>query len=315
MKKILKKEDVGQIDIHKKNQPPKLFLCMPGLVPDECHMMVSQWKQSFVMMPCIGSIPPPGDPKYSPADSLCGEVYKLSTDLGYHTTKSTGNQDDQDMFISARNEIRTPYLNFVRVGFLKISRDIVTNSRDHLTHTKKFASQSDELTRHVDSVQRDLASWIHRKAPTLFKDLFSEKNPPLETDLKRICTKIVHFESKIKNQGIRTGWKGRKGHCQERKGQDNGGVWVGAWFLYTMLSDLHRKTVHDFPSTASLWSTNMPNVIDSEDNPPIEHFVQHVHDSGYKHGKILHPTRHNALHWMGKPVQDNSKHDVYDPWD
>ena len=52
------------------------------------------------------------------------------------------------------------YLNFARAVFLNIARDIVTNSRALLTKTKKFESQSDQITHHVASVQRSLAMWI-----------------------------------------------------------------------------------------------------------------------------------------------------------
>ena len=116
-------------------------------------MMVSQWKQDFVMIPHIGSMPPPGDPNYFPVDSLCKDVYDASTDLGYPTIKSSGNKDNKDMFINARNAIQATYLNFVRASFLKLSRDIVINSRAHLTYTKKFDSQSEQLTHHLASVQ------------------------------------------------------------------------------------------------------------------------------------------------------------------
>ena len=305
LKNVLKKEDIGQIDVYKKNSSPKLFLWLPSLDPDPCHMMVSQWKQALAMMPVIGLMPPPGDSKYSPKDSLCKEVHVASSDQGYHTSKPSANEDDTHMYINARNEIRMPYLNFVRVCILKISRDTVTNSRDHLTHSKKFDLQSEQLTRHLSSVQCDLATWLQRHVPALYQDLFREKSPPIETDLKKICQKIIHFENKIRNDGVRTGWNGRK---------EKAGVWVGQWFLYTMVSDRHRMTVDEFPSWASLQDGQLPEVIASDSNPPLDKFVQHVHDSGYDEGEILHPLRHNALHWMGKPISDDTKKDVHDPF-
>ena len=81
-----------------------------------------------------------------------------------------------------------------------------------------------------------------------------------------------------------------------------------------MFSDRHRETVSEFPSSASLQGAQLPKVIASETNPPLDKFVRHVHDSGYEEGKILHPARHNALHWMGKPISKDVEEDVYDPF-
>ena len=73
-------------------------------------------------------------------------------------------------------------------------------------------------------------------------------------------------------------------------------------------------TVDEFPSRASLQDAQLPKVIVSDRNPPLDKFVQHFHDSGYDAGEILHPLRHNALHWMGKPISKDVEQDVYDPF-
>ena len=52
----------------------------------------------------------------------------------------------------------------------------------------------------------------------------------------------------------------------------------------------------------------------TEDNLPLDMFVRHVQDSGYEEGDILHPARHNALHWMGKPISYDVNEDLADPF-
>ena len=113
--------------------------------------------------------------------------------------------------------------------------------------------------------------------------------------------KSVHIKNKIR-EGVCTGWNG----------QDEGGVWVGQWYLYTMFSDRHRRTVSKFPNSASLQGANLPKVIASEDNPSLDTFVWHVQDSGYDGAGILHPLRHNALHCIGKPISYDVDEDVED---
>ena len=59
---------------------------------------------------------------------------------------------------------------------------------------------------------------------------------------------------------------------------------------------------------------SLPQVIASEDNPSLDFFVRHVQDSGYKGGDIVHPARHNALHWMGKHISYDVDEDLKDPF-
>ena len=81
-----------------------------------------------------------------------------------------------------------------------------------------------------------------------------------------------------------------------------------------MFSTRHRRTVCDFPDSASLQGDDLSNVIASEDNPSLDTFVRNVEDSGYKGAEILHPSRHNALHWIGKPISYDVEEDVEDPF-
>ena len=142
----MKKEDIGQIDIHKKSGSRKFFVWIHGLAPDPGHMMVSQWKQGFVMMPRIASMPPANDPNYIPQDTLCKDVYEESTRLGYHITNTSENTAGDNKYINARNAIQSPFLSFARSVVCKCAHDIVTNCRAHLTKTKKFDSQSEQIT-------------------------------------------------------------------------------------------------------------------------------------------------------------------------
>ena len=148
-----------------------------------------------------------------------------------------------------------------------------------------------------------LAHWIQRNVPSLATQLFPNGPGHIETDLNRICTKVIHIENQIR-KGVRTGWNGR----------EQGGIWVGQWFVYSMFSARHRRTVCDFPGSASLQDDSLPQVITSEDHSPLDKFVRHVQNSGYEEGDILHPARHNALHWMGKPISYDVDEDLDDPF-
>ena len=44
-----------------------------------------------------------------------------------------------------------------------------------------------------------------------------------------------------------------------------------------------------------------PLVISPTNNPPLSDFIRHVAD-GCNSDQIPHPTRHNALQWIGMPV-------------
>ena len=89
----------------------------------------------------------------------------------------------------------------------------------------------------------------------------------IETDLNRICTKVIHIENQIR-RGVRTGWNGR----------EQGGVWVGQWLVYSMFSARDHRAVRNFPNSASLEGDSLPQVIASEDNPSLNFFVRHVQD-------------------------------------
>ena len=299
----MEKNDIGQIDIHKRNGPRQYFVLIPGLEPDIGHMLVSQWKQGFFMLPRIGSMPPANDPTYVPQDTLCKSVYDKSTELGYHITKPSANEPVDNKYINARNAISSTYLNFARAVVCKCSRDIVTNCRAHITKTKSFDSQTGQIHAHVGSIQRSLARWIQRNVPILADQLFPNGLRHIETDLNRICTKVIHIENQIR-KGVRTGWNGR----------EKGGLWVGQWFVYTMFTGRHRRSIFDFPNSASLEGASLPHVIASEENPSLDVFVRHVQESGYEEGDILHPARHNALHWMGKPISYDVDPDLEDPY-
>ena len=47
LKDVVERDDVGEIDIHKKNVPRQLYIWHPGLEVDKCFMMPSQQKQFF----------------------------------------------------------------------------------------------------------------------------------------------------------------------------------------------------------------------------------------------------------------------------
>ena len=117
------------------------------------------------------------------------------------------------------------------------------------------------------------------------KQMLSNGQDRIKTDLSRICTKVIHIENQIR-KGVRTGWNGREQGC----------IWVGQSFIYSMFSAKHRRTNCNFSDSASLQSDILPQVITPNDNPPLDEFVRHVKDSGYEEGKILHTARHNALH-------------------
>ena len=81
-----------------------------------------------------------------------------------------------------------------------------------------------------------------------------------------------------------------------------------------MFSAQHRRTVQDLSDSALLQGDSLPQVIVSEDNPPLDMFVRHGEDSDYEESDILHPARHNALHWMGKPISYDVDEDLDDPF-
>ena len=81
-----------------------------------------------------------------------------------------------------------------------------------------------------------------------------------------------------------------------------------------MFTARHRRVIRDFPNSASLEEDSLPQVIASEENPSLDFFVRHVQDSGYEGGDIVHPARHNALHWMGKPISYDVDEDLEDPY-
>ena len=53
----------------------------------------------------------------------------------------------------------------------------------------------------------------------------------IQTDLIRIRTKVIHIENQLR-KGLRTGWNGR----------EQGDIWVGQWFIYSMFSARHCRT-------------------------------------------------------------------------
>ena len=120
----MEKDDVRQIDINKKNAPRQFIVWNDGLEADICHMMVSQWKQGYFMLPRIAPMPPANDPNYVPQDTLCKYVYELFTELGYHITKPSANEANNNKYINPRNTIRSNFLNFACAVFCKCSRDI-----------------------------------------------------------------------------------------------------------------------------------------------------------------------------------------------
>ena len=73
----MEKDDIAQIDIDKKSGSRQLFVWIHGLARDPGHMMVSQWKQGFVMLPRIASMPPASDPNYVPQDTLANEGNRM----------------------------------------------------------------------------------------------------------------------------------------------------------------------------------------------------------------------------------------------
>ena len=99
------------------------------------------------MLQRIGSMPPGNDPAYVPQDTLCKEVYDLSTQLKYYVTKlsENGNDDGKTFNIDPRNMITASYLNFARTCFCKCSHDIVTNCCAHISKTKKIDKQTQKL--------------------------------------------------------------------------------------------------------------------------------------------------------------------------
>ena len=193
------------------------------------------------MLPRIASTPPANDPNYVPQDSLCKYVYELSTELGYHITKPS----------------RSNFLNFALAVFCKCSRDIVSNCHAHLTKTQNFSSQNQQIHDHVHSIQQNLAHWFQRNVPLLATQLFPNGPGHIETDLNKRCTKIIHIENQIR-KGVRIGWNRR----------EQGGIWVGQWFVYSMFSARCRRTIRDFPDSALLQGDSLPQIIASEDNPP-----------------------------------------------
>ena len=211
------------------------------------------------MLPRIASMPPANDHNYVPQDTLYKYVYDRSTELGHHITKPSANEAHDNKYINPRNAIQSNFLNFSRTVFCKCSRDIVTNCRAHLTKTKNFDSQTRQIHAHVDSIQRSLARWIQRNVPSLADQLFPNGLGHIETDLNRICTKVIHIENQIR-KGVRTGWNGR----------EKGGVWVGQWFVYSMFTARHRRSICDFPNNASLEGDSLPQVIASEENPSLD---------------------------------------------
>ena len=148
-------------------------------------------------------MPPANDPNYVFRDTLCEYVYELSTDLGYHITKPSANKANNNKYINPRNAIRANFLNFARAAFCKCSRDILTNCRAHLTKTKNFDSQSQQIHNHVRSIQRKLAHWIQRNIPSLATQLFPNGPEHTESGLNKICTKVIHIENQIR-KGVRT---------------------------------------------------------------------------------------------------------------
>ena len=70
-----------------------------------------------------------------------------------------------------------------------------------------------------------------------------------------------------------------------------------------MFSANHCRTVNEFPDSASLQGNILPQVIAPNDNRPLDKFVRNVEDR----------SRHNALHWMGKPISFDIDSDVKDP--
>ena len=111
------------------------------------------------MVSRIASMPPANDSNYVPQDTLCKDVYDRSTELGYHIIKPSENvtNDKKAFYVDPRNTISANYLNFARTVFCKCSIDIVTNCRAHITKTKTFDSQSQQIHDHVHSIQRKLA--------------------------------------------------------------------------------------------------------------------------------------------------------------
>ena len=85
---------------------------------------------------------------------------------------------------------------------------------------------------------------------------------------------------------------------------------MGQWWIRTFFCDKHRRTVSDYPDSKLLgWNKKaenpkkqiLPLVISPSNNPPLSNFIRHVAD-GDNRDQIPHPTRHNALQWIGMPV-------------
>ena len=300
---VIEKKDIGVLKLSNK-QPPTLQVYFPPLPIDECYMCPSQWKQGFHLLPIIGAMTPGGDSNYVAQDSLLQDVHMEAAAAGYTMKKVPENATEEAKLfhINKGNMITAKYLNFVRTLIGKLTRDHLTNDRSYISKSKKFNNQSSGLHDHVRSIQCNIIQWIHENVPTLSQQLFPDGVPEsIETDLNKICNKVINIENQIK-KGVRTGWKG----CEE------GGIWVGQWFIYTMFSDRHRRTVSQYPNGKSL-RKSLPGVVGQNENPPLKDFVCHVADSNYK-GPILHPTRHNSLHWLGKPIASDLEVDVEDPF-
>ena len=107
---------------------------------------------------------------------------------------------------------------------------------------------------------------------------------------------------KIEN-GVYTGWIDIE-HVKEQEQ----GIWVMHFFLWTFFCGEHHKSVEHYPTKESLFGTStydpciLPRVIKPKKNPPISHFLGHVLEGGLAYEQIPYPERHNVLVWKGEPI-------------
>ena len=289
---IVEPEYIGLITLSKINSTGHLFVWYPPLPVDRSHIHVGQFKQMLDMLPLIGVPPAPGYKKYVPQDSLMKRMHDAAHQQGYSVNRSDCSDDNHH--INQGNHITRPTQKYFSAVIESVSLQLLANHRGPFSKSNKYNNRRD-ISANLDTIQRGLGNYIVSECPSLKQVMPST----LETDISKIFNKRIHINNLIK-KGVYTGWDDFRGHpC---------GLWVGQWFLWTFLTQEHRRTVEEFPTPRSLKTPVekgvlpiLPKVLNSGNNPPLSEFIEHV-CAGVEIDEIRDPARHNALQWKVMPV-------------
>ena len=236
---IVQKENIGVISLSKKNSTGHLFVWFDRLPRDDSHIDVGQVKQMLDMLSIIGAPPVPGDENYVPQDSLMKRMHDVANQQRYSVKRPAAS--DEKHYINKGNQITRPLQTYYQSVIETLSLQLLANHRGPFSKSNKFTNQSPELTAHLSAIQGGLLNYIDSEVPALARVMFREQTPSqMCTDIPKIFNKRLHINNLIKT-GVYTGWTDFR---------DNpGGIWVGQWFLWTCLTDEHRRTVDNFSTT------------------------------------------------------------------